>query len=126
MAGRFEGVSDAQWELFYEVFPESEKRRLGPGMPRASLRTCLHSLLYILFTGSRWCDLPQGKQWASKSSAHRAVQRWGINGTLLLVFQRLLNIAEAKELIDWTAGSVDGSFSPRKRWRTGGRIRVQR
>ena len=118
MAGRFDGVTDAQWELFYEAFPDSEKHRLGPGMPRAPLRSCLNSLLYLLFTGSRWCDLPKGSQWASKSSAHRAVKRWGNNGTMILLFQRLLHVADAQQLIDWTAGSVDGSFSPRKGGRT--------
>ena len=118
MAGRFEGITDTQWELFLDAFPESEKTRRGRGMPRAPLRSCLNSLLYLLFTGSRWCDLPRGEQWASKSSAHRAVKRWADNGTLISLFQRLLHIADAQQLIDWTAGSVDGSFSPREGRRT--------
>ena len=117
MAGRFDGLSNNQWELLSTVFPDEEKFSSGRGMPRVPLRKALNSLLYILFTGSRWCDLPRGSQWASKSSSHRAVKRWGENGILLLVFQKLLSVADASDLINWTSGSVDGSFSPWERRR---------
>lgn len=52
MAGRFEELSDAD------------------------------SLLCILITGCRWCDLPRGPQWASKSSGHRRLKSWHDDGTL--------------------------------------------
>jgi transposase len=58
MAGRFEGLSDAEWKLFEDIFPGKEKR--GRGRPAVSSRMILNSLLYILITGSRWCDLPRG------------------------------------------------------------------
>ena len=73
MAGRFEGLSDLEWKLFEDVFPETPKKR-GRGMPPVPFRYVLNSLLYILITGCRWCDLPQGKIWASKSSATNRVR----------------------------------------------------
>ncbi|MCG6135166.1 MAG: hypothetical protein MET45_10945 [Nostoc sp. LLA-1] len=33
----------------------------GKGMPHAPYRHVLNSLLYILITGCRWCDLPRGE-----------------------------------------------------------------
>ena len=70
MAGRFEGLNDIEWKLFEEIMPpEPEKRNRG--MPHVPFRYVVNTLLYILITGCRWCDVPVGKQWASKSSAHR-------------------------------------------------------
>ena len=43
-------------------------------MPHTPFRYVLNSLLYILITGCRWCDLPQGNIWASKSSATNSVR----------------------------------------------------
>jgi hypothetical protein len=36
MAGRFEGLSDLEWQLFADLFPEPGKR--GKGMPHAPFR----------------------------------------------------------------------------------------
>lgn len=116
MAGRFEGLTEIEWKLFEDLFPQPEKR--GRGMPPVSPRWVLNSLLYILLTGCRWCDLPKGPQWASKSSAHRWLQTWQQNGTLEKIKQRVLGLAHNKGLIRWESGAVDGSFSPWQRWRT--------
>ncbi len=82
MGGRFEGLSDLEWKLFEDIFPgEPEKR--GKGMPHAPYRYILNSLLYILIAGCRWCDLPRGDVWASKSASlpqvvETMVLRWDI------------------------------------------------
>src|SRR5918911_1787312 len=81
MAGRFEGVSDLEWRLFEDVFPPAPPKR-GRGMPHAPFRKVLNTLLYILITGCRWCDVPRGPQWASKSATHRWLRRWQTDGTL--------------------------------------------
>ena len=70
MAGRFEGLSDLEWKLFEDVITKvGEKRERG--MPHAPFRHVLNTLMYVLITGCRWCDVPTGEIWASKSSAHR-------------------------------------------------------
>ena len=43
MAGRFEGLTDAKWELFRNIFPSEERR--GRGRPAAPSRNILNSLL---------------------------------------------------------------------------------
>jgi transposase len=58
MAGTFEGLSDLEWKLFVDVFPPPPKR--GRGMPHTPLRQVVNTLLYVLITGCRWCDLPVG------------------------------------------------------------------
>ena len=113
MAGRFEGLNDLEWKLFEDVFPKTPKKR-SRGMPAVPFRYVLNSLLYILITGCRWCDLPQGKIWASKSSAHRWLKRWREDGTFEHLQARILAIADSKGLINWNYGAIDGSFFPWK------------
>ncbi|WP_320073192.1 transposase [Nostoc sp. MG11] len=56
----------------------------------APYRHVLNSLLYILITGCRWCDLPHGDVWASKSSSHRWLKRWRDDGTFEYIQARIL------------------------------------
>lgn len=93
MAGRFEGLSDLEWKLFEDIFPNMASKR-GRGMPHAPYRYVLNSLLYILITGCRWCDLPRGEKWASKSSSHRWLKRWRSDGTFEHLQARILAIAD--------------------------------
>jgi transposase len=110
MAGRFEGLSDAEWSIFEKIFPKKEKK--GPGRPASHPRKVMNSLLYILIVGCRWCDLPIGKQWTSKSSAHRWLKTWYTDGTIDKLKALILGPAQNEGLIDWKSGAVDGSFSP--------------
>ncbi len=116
MAGRFEGLSDLEWQLFVDVLPATPARH-GRGMPHTPFRTVVNALLYMLITGCRWCDLPHGPQGASKSAAHRWWQRWQADGTLATMQARILGLAEERGMIQWQYGSVDGSFSPWQRRR---------
>ena len=108
MAGGFEGLSDLEWKLFEDIFPETPKKR-SRGMPPVPFRYLLNSLLYMLITGCRWCDLPLGNIWGSKSSAHRWLKRWQQDGTLEQLQSRILGIAQNKAMINWNYGAVDGS-----------------
>jgi hypothetical protein len=112
MAGTFEGVSDLDWS--------------GSCLPICFLQSppsggvvcrILPTLLYILSTGCRWCDLPRDPHWASKSAAHRWLQRWQDDGTLAAMRARLLGLAEERGMIQWQYGGVDGSFSSWQRGR---------
>jgi transposase len=111
MPGRFEGLTDIEWELFESLFPPEPDKR-GKGMPHCPFRYVLNTLLYVLITGCRWCDVPRGEIWASKSAAHRWLKRWESDGTLEKLQGRVLGIAENEGLINWSYGVVDGSFSP--------------
>ncbi len=122
MAGRFEGGSDLEWRLFEDIFPPAPPKR-SRGMPPVPFRTILHTLLYGLITGWRWCDVPCGPQWASKRATHRWWQRWQADGTLAAMQGRMLGSAEARGMMHWESGAVDGACSPWEGWRRGCRPR---
>jgi transposase len=111
MAGTFDGLSALGWQLFADLFPLEPAQR-GRGMPHTPFRKVVNSLLYVLITGCRWCDLPRGPRWAAKSAAHRGPQRWRADGTLAAMQARVLGLAEERGLIRWQYGAVDASFSP--------------
>jgi transposase len=124
MAGRFAGWSDLEWRLFEDLFPPAPPQR-GRGMPRPPCRQGLHTWLYSLMTGGRWCDVPRGPQWASQRAPHRWVPRWQADGTLAAMHARSLGLAEERGLIRWEYGAVDGAFSPWPGGRRGRRLRGQ-
>ena len=110
MAGRFEGLSDEQWSLFSDIILS---RRNNLGRPPIAAREVLNTILYVLITGCRWCDIPVGKQWGKRSTAHDRLIRWQQDGTLEKIKRYILSLAELVNAIDWERGSIDGFFSRR-------------
>jgi len=109
----FPGMSDQEWKIFKQALPKSPKKR-GKGMPHANFRLVLNTILWILLTGARWRDVPKEPPFASKSSAHRWLQRWKKDGSLNRILLLLLKRARSKGMIDSHRLLVDGSFSPGK------------
>ncbi len=116
MAGKFEGLSDSAWMVLEKLLPPKPKKR-GKGMPPASFRCVLNTIFYVLITGCRWCDIPEGRQWARRSSSHRWLKRWEEDGTWAGIVEGVLAFADLSGQIDWSRGAIDGSFSPGARRR---------
>lgn len=113
MAGRLEGLNDAQWLVLERLLPPAPAKR-GRGVPHAPFRLVLNSIFYILITGSRWCDLPDERDvFAHRSSAHRWLMRWQEDGTFDLMCDGMRELADLNGLINWDRAAVDGSFSLR-------------
>jgi transposase len=90
--GRFERLRDVEWELLLHCFPEQPKVG-GKGHPQVNRRIVLNSILYVLITGSRWCDLPTGEQWGTRVTSHRWLVRWKREGILEQIKQSLRSLA---------------------------------
>ncbi len=74
MSGRFDGLTDVEWELFRNIFPSEVHG--GRGRPVAHPRNVLNSLLYILIVGYRWFDLPQGIKKFKSPAAEVMASGW--------------------------------------------------
>ena len=114
MAGTCEGLADVAWKLCADLFPPPPPKRRR-GRPPTPVRQVVKTVLDILITGCRWCDLPRGPPWASQSAAPRWLQRWQADGTLAARPARRLGLAEEGGMIPWPSGAVDGSLSPWQR-----------
>jgi transposase len=122
MAGRFEGLSDEQWSIFSDIVP---RRTNKLGRAPSSAREVLNTILYVLITGCRWCDIPIGEQWGKRSTAHDRLITWQQDGTFEKIKRHVLALAELIHGIDWERGSIDGFFSLRQRRWSSGSVRPQ-
>lgn len=113
MAGKFTGLTDAQWSVIEPLLPKLPEKP-GKGRPHASFRDILNTIRWILITGARWVDVPGGKGFGARSTSHRWLGRWEADGTWANIKALLMGQAHTLGLIDWTRASVDGSFAAGK------------
>lgn len=81
MAGRFDGLTDMQWEILEPLMLQNPDKRVK-GEPHTTCRNVCNTIFLIMITGSRWVDLPLGKKWASCSPSNGWLGVWQANGTL--------------------------------------------
>jgi transposase len=60
MQGRFDGLTDTQWQMIEPFLPKEPAQR-GKRYPHAPWRRVCDMILWVLITGSRWCDIPKGE-----------------------------------------------------------------
>jgi len=111
--GRFRGLKNEEWAAVESLIPYPwviAKRGQRPLYPRKILNT----LIWVLTTGARWCDVPRGRQWASKSTAHRYLGLWKETGILDRVLAALQEVCITVKMIDLKRLAIDGFFSAGK------------
>lgn len=113
MPGKFTGLSNCQWEMLRPLLPPEPEVR-WKGQPPAPFRPILNTIIYVLISGCRWCDVPVGPKWGKRTTSHRWLGIWLFDGTLKKMKARLLGAAHLAGKIDWSNGSVDGSFAAGK------------
>ncbi|NRA91010.1 MAG: transposase [Simkaniaceae bacterium] len=52
MAGRFDGLTDMQWEILEPLIPKKRDKR-GKGKPHTPCRKVCNTIFWIMITGSR-------------------------------------------------------------------------
>ncbi len=111
--GKFEGLSDKEWETVEPSIPYTWwilKRGPRPLHPRKILNT----LIWVLTTGSRWCDVPVGERWASRACAHKYLGIWKESGVLERALAALQTVCVECKIVNLTRLAVDGFFSSGK------------
>lgn len=105
-------LTDEQWEAVSKHLPKEKPSPKG-GRPRVDDRRCFEGILWILWTGAPWSELP--KRYASPTTCWRRLKKWEEDGTLLELWRAFLaELAEA-DLIRWDECFIDGSFAPAKK-----------
>jgi transposase len=108
-------LSDAQWLLIADLFPDPP---IGPrgGRPWRSSRECLEGVLWVLITGARWNDLPE--RYPSPATCWRRHRDWTRSGIFRAAWDRLLSKLLQRRGIDWEEAIGDGSFARAKKGAT--------
>ena len=86
-------LSDDQLDKLCELLPDHPDRPLG-GRPRLNKRTAIEGIFWILDNGAKWKDLPP--EFGTKSSVHRAFQRWVKMGAFESLLVQLGSMVEER------------------------------
>lgn len=105
-------LSDEQWALIADLFPEPPPNPQG-GRPRAKTRCCLEGILWVLKSGSRWRDLP--RCFPSYVTCWRRFVDWSTEGIWEEACRRLIHQLDERGKIVWEEGFADGTFASAKK-----------
>ena len=105
-------LTDEQWSLISDLFPE---KQVGPkgGRPPVSSRACFEGILWILRSGARWKDMPS--HFPSYATCWRRFAKWSREEIWDVALRRLLDALEQKGKINWKEGFADGTFASAKK-----------
>lgn len=105
-------LTDEQWKLIADLFPESP---VGPkgGRPPVKPRPCVEGILWMLRTGARWRDLP--KRFPSPATCWRRLSAWTESGIWEKAWGRLLRRLDRQGRVDREESFADGTFSSAKK-----------
>ena len=103
-------LSDDQWIMIREHFPEEKIPLDRAGRKPISTRRVLEAVLWILNTGAQWHMLPQC--YPNYKTVHRRFQQWCRNEVLRDVMVDLANALRDEEVIDESECFIDATFTP--------------
>jgi transposase len=103
----WKGLTERQWKKIEPYLPERPEQPRG-GRPWASDRGCFEGILWILWTGSQWSELP--KKYPSPSTCWRRLREWEEDETLVNLWRSFLSQLNDKQKITWDECFADGTF----------------
>ena len=106
-------LTKEQWNILDPLLPKARKRSDGKGRPPRPNKEVLEGILWVLKTGARWRDLPEG--YPPYQTCHRRFQQWIRGGVLRSILRALINHLKHKRKIDLTETFIDASFVKAKK-----------
>jgi transposase len=109
-------VSDRLWERLEPLLVDPPRRFRHPGRLRYPPRACLEGILYVLYTGTPWLQVPYRELGLpSGETCRRRLEEWSARGLFEQTFRILqVELAEAGRL-DWSRVIVDASLVEAKK-----------
>lgn len=107
-------VDDGLWARIEPLLPAWPN--LSPGPRPVDNRRCLQGILFVLYTGITWQQLPLELGFGSGQTSWRRLGRWQAAGVFEDLHRTLLAELNTAGLIDWTR-CVDASHVRAKRGR---------
>jgi transposase len=103
------GLTPQQWEASRVHLPEPQRSARG-GRPCLEDRRCLEGILWMLWSGSPWRELP--KRYGSPSTGWRRLKHGAEAGILLTLWRAFLAQLHDQQQWRWDECCADGSFMP--------------
>ena len=107
-------ISQKLWQELEPLVPACNPSAKG-GRPRIDDHAAFNGIMFVLFTGIPWEDLPQELGFGSGMTCWRRLRQWQREGVWERLHQALLQRLRQYDQIDWSRASIDGASvsSPR-------------
>ena len=106
-------LDDHQWSLIQDAFPKTSHGRAW-----RDHRIVVNGILWILFSGACWRDLPE--RYGPWQTAHGRLSRWRKDGTWDRILRKLRLRADRKGLLNWAQWNIDSTSIRATRAAAGG------
>lgn len=97
------------------VLADPPRRTHNPGRKRYPPRACLEGVLYLLYTGMRYVDLPRELGFPSGETCRRRMQEWIERGVWPQALELLVAELDRQGKLDWSRVIVDASIIDAKK-----------
>ena len=112
----FYRVDDGLWQRLEPLLADPPRRSDHPGRKRCySPRDCFEGVLYLLYTGIRYVDLPRELGFPSGETCRRRLQEWIGRGVWPQVLALLVSELDQARTLDWSRVVVDASLVDAKK-----------
>jgi transposase len=101
-------LTDEPWEVLKPIIPVPPRRADGRGRPWRDPRAVLNGILWILWTGAQWKDLP--RRYPPYQTCHRRFQHWVCSGICERILQALATDLRERGELDLSECFIDGTF----------------
>ena len=101
-------LTDEPWEVLKPIIPVPPRRADGRGRPWRDPRAVLNGILWILWTGAQWKDLP--RRYPPYQTCHRRFQHWVCSGICERILQALATDLRELGELDLSECFIDGTF----------------
>ena len=95
-------LTDTQWSLIEDLFPEQTM-----GRPRLNDRRLFNGILWILCSGAPWRDLPE--RYGKWQTVYSRFRRWEATGLFDRVLERLQIELDERGLVDYATWMIDST-----------------
>lgn len=109
-------VSDELWGRLERFFVDPPRRSRFPGRRRYSPRQCLEGILYVLFTGTPWEEIPYRELGLpSGVTCWRRLEEWSSRNCFREAIDVLQKELASAGKLDWSRVIVDASMVDAKK-----------
>jgi transposase len=108
-------VNEQVWQRLEPVLQDPPRRTRNPGRKRYPPRACLEGILYLLYTGMRYVDLPREHGFPSGETCRRRLHEWIENGVWERALALLIAELDRAGKLDWSRVVVDASIVEAKK-----------
>jgi len=111
-------IDDQLWLRLEPLLRDPPRRTGNAGRKRLSPRSCLEGILYLLYTGVRYVDLPRELGFPSGETCRRRLHEWIERGAWPRALSLLVGELDGSGRLDWSRLVVDASIVDAKKGAT--------